>query len=285
MTIRKSLLTSAAAAITMAVSSIALAVPLQITVTNNQFTGGFAFTPVYFGFTDGSFDAFDVGSAASSGTELIAEIGVFNDPGDTIGPDTLAEERLAADPDSRGAMAVADESGAPVFEPGESVTITVDVDPTTQRYVQFLSMLLPSNDTFFGNDDPVALFDEFGNFNGEQSFEINASNLYDAGTEENDLGNGPAFVDEQVGTDGNMTNGVITGGVTLESLGIDEDITLATGDVLNLVLAEKFFAGQSSLATITFDLAPNEEVPIPAAAFLFAPLAAGFALARRKRKA
>lgn len=284
MTTKTMLTALTAAAAALSISASALAVPLTITVTNNQAPGGLAFTPVYFGFGGGEFDAFDVGSEASSGVELVAEVGVFSDPGDTVAELTLAETRVFIDPESRGGVAAAPQGNAPVFEAGESVTITLDVDPETQRFAQFISMLLPSNDTFFGNDDPLALFDEFGVFNGPQTIDILASNLYDAGTEANDLGNGPAFVQGQIGGAGETTFGVISGGVTLDSLGITGDITLATGDILELVLAEQFFAQNGSLATITIDLAQSE-VPVPAAAFLFAPLAAGFVAMRKRRHA
>lgn len=271
-------------AVTAAMTGAASAVPIQVTVTNNQGDGGFAFTPVYFGFGDGSFDAFDVGSEASSGVELVAEVGVFNDPGDTVDPMTVQEERVAADPGSVGGVAAAPGGfvGAPVVEPGEVSTFVVDLDPTTQRFAQFISMLLPSNDTFFGNDDPVELFNNIGEFNGPVSFDIRASNLYDAGTEINDFTDGPAFVDGQSGGAGTTENGVITEGVTLASLNVTEDITLASGDLVELLIAQEFFSQNGSLATISFALA-DAEVPVPAAALLFAPVLAGLGLAKRPK--
>ena len=48
---------------------------IRITVENLQPADGFFFTPVWFGLHDGGFDLFDVGSAASSALETIAETG------------------------------------------------------------------------------------------------------------------------------------------------------------------------------------------------------------------
>lgn len=281
--LRRSLSALTASAAVLAIAS-AHAVPIQVTVTNNQSQGGFAFTPVYFGFTDGSFDIFDEGAAASSGTELIAEVGVFGDSTDSVGPDTVMEERLAADPDSRGGVAAAPEgfAGAPVVEPGETATFIVDLDPSDHLYAQFISMLLPSNDTFFGNDDPLALFDALGNFTNPADIEIRAADLYDAGTELNDFTNGPAFVAGEMGGAGTATGGVITQNVSLASLNLTDDIGLASGDVVQLALAEAFFRENGLLATVSF-AAVDGEIPIPAAAFLFAPIVGGFAYSRRRK--
>ena len=50
-------------------------------------------------------------------------------------------------------------------------------------------MMLPSNDAFFGNDAPDAyqLFDDAGEFVGPVTIDVTAADLYDAGTEENDV--------------------------------------------------------------------------------------------------
>ena len=49
-------------------------------------------------------------------------------------------------------------------------------------------MIIPSNDAFFGNEDPLAyeLFDAEGNFNGDVTIDIYGSDIYDSGTEVND---------------------------------------------------------------------------------------------------
>ena len=49
-------------------------------------------------------------------------------------------------------------------------------------------MIIPSNDAFIGNEDPLAyeLFDAEGNFTGRVTIDIFASDIYDSGTEVND---------------------------------------------------------------------------------------------------
>lgn len=167
---------------------------LSITVENLTGSGGFSFTPLYLGFHDGSFDAFDVGETASPGLELLAELGV---PGPGTTPGTIANERLQADGDSEGAVIAAAGNGVPTIDPGESVTEIVEIErAASNQYLTFLSMLVPSNDTFFGNDNPFAyqLFDDQGQFNGSLTIDITAEIFYDAGTEVNSAIDGPAFV-------------------------------------------------------------------------------------------
>jgi len=84
--------------------------------------------------------------------------------------------------------------GAPVLDPGEVTTIRVDLDASTQRFFTFLSMVIPSNDTFIGNDNPLAyeLFDASGNFVFDQLINVFATDAWDAGTEA-DNGYGAAF--------------------------------------------------------------------------------------------
>ena len=53
--------------------------PLRIDVENFGPTGGFFLTPVWYGLHDGSFDLFNVGEAASSALEMIAEDGIIDD--------------------------------------------------------------------------------------------------------------------------------------------------------------------------------------------------------------
>ena len=77
--------------------------------------------------------------------------------------------------------------GAPVFDPGELTAAIFDIGPN-DRYFSFASMVIPSNDAFIGNGDPLAyeLFDVNGIFNGPLTIDIVGSDIYDAGTEVND---------------------------------------------------------------------------------------------------
>ena len=267
----KALLAAAASACALAAS--AHAVPITITVTNTQETGGLSLTPLYFAFTDGAddaYDAFDVGAEASAGVEEIAELGSFG---------ILLQERVAADPDSLGAVLGAPEGfpGGPIVEPGETGTITVDIDPTSQRFVQFLSMIVPSNDTFIGLDDAIALFAEDGTFLGTQSFDLSSDIAYDAGTEVNDPLDGAAFVQGVDGMAGTEEGGVIS---LATDIGMVAGVVAANGQELSPEAIAAFFAG-GSLGTITFDIA-SDAVPLPAGFVLFGTALAGAAGLRRR---
>ena len=247
---------------------------LSITVENLTGEGGFSFTPLYLGFHDGSFDAFDVGQTASAGVELLAELGV---PGPGSEPGTIANERLQADPDSEGAVIAAPGNGVPTIDPGETVTRTVEVErAASNQYLTFLSMLVPSNDTFFGNDNPFAyqLFDDQGRFNGPLTIDITAEIFYDAGTEVNSAVDGPAFVvdtgnpafpggaDAQAGT---AENGVIVlaGNPVLGFESVSTPVGMLDDSLLRFADDRAGF----SFARITIGetVAP---VPLPAGAWL-----------------
>ncbi len=164
----KSILALAATSLA-AMGGSAAAYTLNVTVANDTPPGGFSVTPVYTAIHDGGFDAFDAGEAASPGVERLAELG------DVSG---LPPERLAVDPGSTATVVAAAGNGIPPIEPGETGTATLNVgDPTEQRFLTYLSMLVPSNDTFLGNDDPMAyeIFAPDGSFNGALTIRVMGS--------------------------------------------------------------------------------------------------------------
>jgi len=121
-------------------------------------------------------------------------------------------------------------AGAPLIEPGETGSVTLNVD-SANRFFSFLSMILPSNDQFIGNGDPTAhqIFDAAGNFLGNQTINVSGLNAYDAGTEVNNgLGSPFAQTGPGAATD--------EGGVVTLASGIDNyaGITLPNGQTLDL---------------------------------------------------
>lgn len=254
---------SIAAGLACAVTAPASAAPVRVTVTNTAASGGFFLTPVYFGFHNGSVDLFDVGSAASAGMEEIAETGIF-------GP--LAGERQAAQPGTTVGAA----TGMTPLAPGETREFVVDLDAINNKYLFFASMILPSNDTFIGVDDPKRfnLFDDDGKLIS-QTIDVNTSFAYDAGTEVNDPSIGPAFVS---GID--INDGLVEGGVISKATSLDNflGLTLANG-------------GQLDPAAIAFLNDPNfsfarieiSEVPLPPAVGLMALGIAGLGAMRKKK--
>ena len=67
--------TTCAIASTIATPSVAKAVTLKLTIENIAPQQGALVTPVWYGFHDGSFNTFDLGSPASTGIEHVAEDG------------------------------------------------------------------------------------------------------------------------------------------------------------------------------------------------------------------
>ena len=177
-------------ALAWGVCQFADAAALQITVTNHQTSGGFYFTPVAVAFHDGGYDLFDPGTAASAELEALAEGGATDPLVAALGNNgdgTARNATVVTAPDGF--------AGAPVFDPGDSATQIFDVANTaTNRYLTFGSMVIPSNDAFFGNGDPFAheVFATDGSFAGPVEIRVFGSSIYDAGTEVDD-GLGAAF--------------------------------------------------------------------------------------------
>lgn len=176
----------------------ASAANLSITIENMGPAGGFSFTPVWFGAHDGSFDTFNLGAPGGPALTPLAE-------GGNTGPLSAAFAGSGMD------TTLASSAGAPVFSPGESQSFVFNVgDSMVNRYLSFASMVVPSNDLFFGNDDPMAyqVFDASGGFNGPITIEIYGGDVYDNGSEVNN-----AFGDAAFSANGGTRaaeNGVIT---------------------------------------------------------------------------
>lgn len=234
----------------------AQAATVQITVTNNQAEGGLSITPLYTALHDGTFDAFDLGGTASPGLELIAETGI---------PSTVAAERRAVDPDSVP-LVLASPSGPPPVQPGESVSGTIEVNTSSALYFTFLSMLLPSNDHFIGNDNPLAfqIFDDAGNFTGDRTINVTGDQIYDAGTEANGLA-GAAFIQGIDIADSPDGEGTIQQGIPLSEELFGPGVLLATGDTLNSGLID-FTTDPASFDLLTIEITQIAPVPLPASA-------------------
>lgn len=211
----------------------------------------FSLTPLWFGFHNGAFDTFDTGSAASPALEAIAELG-------SVAEITAAFTAAPGVPGDIQGVAAAAGNGVPPIEPGETgIGFATPVNPAGYQYFSYLSMVVPTNDTFIGNGDPFAhqvfngsgdLIDASGNLTNERVIQIFGSNVYDAGTEVND-GIGAAFTDGQNGMAGNAEGGIV-------ALGSDLTAFLGSTDVTGRVITDTIGSGEL-LATIRISLVPE----------------------------
>ncbi len=254
-------------ALAFSCATAATASEISIQVENLQGDGGFAFTPFWFGVHDGSFDAFEAGSDSSllPGITEIAELG------DT----SVIGQRLLNEVMNSVGQTLAEPNGPPVFSPGESASTTIDVgDATSNRFFNYASMIVPSNDLFVGNDNAIELFDGAGNFDGPFVIDIFGSDVYDNGSEVNDITNGPAFVN---GID--ATGGIAEGGVVRPFFTIQP----ADSNYLNSIIGTQTAPGP--IVTQAFDAGDQigriTITPEPASAALI--LAAGVFGMRRRR--
>jgi hypothetical protein len=173
---------------------------IEVSITNLAPNNGTYLTPVFLGAHDGSFGLFTPGLPASAGLERIAEDG---------GPQTLLLNSLLA------AGGVGGTAGTGPIAPGETVKLTLDLNPLTQRYLSYASMIIPSNDAFIGNPSPTlfTLFDNNGQLitrQGAGAFRVLGTQVWDAGTEVNDeIPANTAFLGQSVPDTGVNQNGVV----------------------------------------------------------------------------
>lgn len=181
---------------------------IRVTVTNTAQEGGTFFTPVWFGFHNGeTFDLFTEGEAASTGLERITEDGSVEG--------IAAEFNAQVGEDGIDATILADGGEVPRnFDPGESASFTLDVDPSQvgEGFFTWGTMVLPSNDAFFAVPDNAfadPIFDENGNFIGPVVIERRGSDILDAGTEVN-TEEDAAFLNQTARDTGVDENGVVS---------------------------------------------------------------------------
>ena len=181
----------------------ATSVEVLVTISNLAPAEGTHLTPFWVEFHDGSFNLFDEGAAASPGLESTAEDG--------------ATALLSAE-FSNAALGFEDDTitgpgPSPVFFPGNTSAVKFSLDSSSplNRYFSFASMIIPSNDAFIGNGDPMAyeVFDESGNFVMTEII-ILGTQVWDAGTEVNDeVPANVAFLEQAAPNTGQDENGTV----------------------------------------------------------------------------
>ncbi len=174
-----------------------------VTIKNVAPDKGTFLTPVWVGFHNGAFDLFNDGAAASPALERIAEDGTTGPLSGAFGMSgfgSIDGTILSSGP-------------IPPFAPGETASMRFTLDPmaATSRYFSYASMVIPSNDAFIANANPMqfSIFDGSGNFLGA-NFTVRGSMARDAGTERNDeIPMNTAFFGQMMPDTGIVEAGVI----------------------------------------------------------------------------
>lgn len=233
----------------LSVTGAAVADDVTVTITNLSPDLGTFLTPVWVGFHDGSFDLYDSGVAASADLERLAE------DGDTSFLSSAFQSSGAGTTDAT----IISTGSIPPFAPGDngSMMFTLDGLNAQNRYFSYASMIIPSNDAFIANGNPMSIevFDDMGNFVGAD-FIVVGSQVLDAGTEVNDeIPENTAFFGQTVPDTGVVEGGVVhahPGFLPPGSGGILDDPAFVNAD---------FLADGYQVARITI-------VPEPAAGLL-----------------
>jgi hypothetical protein len=177
---QNSTITLMAVASTLSIASVASAetMMVKVTIENLAPDKGLVITPIWVGFHDGSFDLFNTGQSASASLETLAENGIT----DSISGDfTGSVQGTILGP------GIQPNDAHHLTPPSKSTTMTFTVDSEQDRYLSYAAMLVPSNDAFIGNENPMAIeiFDRQGRFKGADVV-ISGNGIWDAGTEVND---------------------------------------------------------------------------------------------------
>lgn len=153
-----------------------------VIVENGAPARGALQTPVWVGIHDGSFDIYDRGVPLGAGSLVAAEAVERLAEDGATGP--ISAEFAAALPAAPQATLVG--PTGPLVSGGMSST-TFNVNPETDQYFSYGSMVIPSNDAFIANGSPTAhrLFNDSGRFVGA-NFAVAGTEVLDAGTEVND---------------------------------------------------------------------------------------------------
>jgi len=176
---------------------------VRVSITNAGPEGSTFLTPPWVAIQDGNFDIYDRGGEAAEFLERLAEDGTT----DNIGAAFADSGAAGAD----GVITGPDGLAAGPLDPGETGSIVLTVDPTKAQFLNFASMVIPSNDAFISSPgDPTALriFDEHGNFTGGE-FEVTGADVLDAGTEVN-TEQDAAFLNQEGPNTGVDEGGVVT---------------------------------------------------------------------------
>jgi hypothetical protein len=233
-------------------------VGVRVIIENRAPDNGTWLTPIWVGFHDGSFDTYDMNLPASEAVERLAEDG---------NADPLSAAFAASGTGTIDGVIPAD-MGIPPIGPGETATMTFVLNNYDSRnsHFSYVSMVIPSNDAFIGNEDPGAhrVFDAYGNFLGG-FFTIYGSDVLDAGTELNDeIPEHTAFFGQTVPDSGVDEFGVVhahpgylppgSGGILDDPNFANADFTAPGYEIARIILVRSDTVVPSGAVSGTWDL-------------------------------
>ncbi|MEO1389163.1 MAG: spondin domain-containing protein [Cyanobacteria bacterium J06634_6] len=257
---------------TLVLAPVASAASIRITVDNLAPDNGTFLTPAWFGFHDGNFDLYNRNEPITPGLERLVEDGNFEP--------LNAEFAAAGNGSVQGAIFGPELAFAGPIDPGESTSLVVELDENaaSSRYFSYASMVIPSNDFFIANGDPLAhqIFDDAGNFLGVD-FTLSGAQVLDGGTEVNDeLPENTAFFGQQ-NPDTGVTEG---GGVTLATGFIPGGNILSSAEFANA----DFTAPGYEVARFRVELVGDDPTAVPEPGMILGLLAAGGLVAASRRR-
>jgi hypothetical protein len=247
-------------------SSQAAVVNVTVTFTNLAPTNSVSFAPLRVGFHNGTFDAFNIGTTATAPIISIAEGGSGSD----WFPAFAAAEPNAVLGTVGGALVPTANAGGG-FANSASQTFTIDTD--VNRFFTFASMVIPSNDLFIGNDNPIQILDSAGNLLISQINQT-ASQIWDANSEVAIAANA-AFVAGGVNGNRVAENGVVA--FDFSELGVFNGLTTGAG----YTFSNGALIGATNIGLISFSVTA---VPEPSSMALVGLIGVGAAVRRFKKK-
>jgi hypothetical protein len=246
------------------------AVQVRVTVENLAPTNSISLAPFRFGFGNGTFDAFNAGSAGF----LLGNPDIATAPIVTVAEggsgSTWFPAFQAAEPGANTGSVTG--PGGP-FLPGQVGSTIIEVN-SANRFFTFGTMVVPSNDHFLGNDDPMEyeVLDSNGNLILSSIVQA-ADEVWDAGSETENPANA-AFLVGGVNAQRENENDVVR--FNFSDLSAFNGLTTAPGYIFD-----------SSLISVTSPVlrVSFEVIPEPASLALLGGAFAALGGARGRRAA